>query len=50
MYPCFLAMLLMRHAATSTTIDHPIPISSRLPPVMLASASGAYFSGFSPAL
>ena len=28
----------------------PTPISSRFPPVMLASASGAYFSGFSPAL
>ena len=39
----------MRHAASSTTSDQPTPMSSRLPPVMLARASGAYFSGFSPA-
>ena len=43
-------MLVMRHAASSTTIDQPMPISSRLPPVMFASASGAYLSGSSPAL
>ena len=30
----------------STTAVHPTPISSRLLPVMLARASGAYFSGF----
>ena len=35
----------MRHAASSTTIDQPMPMSSRLPPVMLASASGAYLLG-----
>ena len=39
----------MRQAATSTTIDHPMPMSSRFAPVMLASASGAYWSGSSPA-
>ena len=42
-------MLVMRHAASSTTSDQPMPISSRFPPVMLASASGANFSGSSPA-
>ena len=46
---CLRAMRVIRHAASSTTIDQPTPISSRLPPVMLASASGAYFSGSSPA-
>ncbi len=30
-----------RYAAMSTTIDQPTPISSWLPPVMFASASGA---------
>src|SRR5436190_4857985 len=40
----------MRHAATSTTIDHPTPMRSRFEPVMLASASGAYLSGSVPAL
>ena len=39
----------MRHAASSTTIDQPMPIRSRFEPVMLASARGANFSGFSPA-
>ena len=29
-------MLVIRHAARSTTIDHPMPMSSRLPPVMFA--------------
>ena len=40
----------MRHAAMSTTSGQPTPMSSRLPPVMLASASGAYLSGSLPAL
>ena len=34
----------------NTTAVHPTPISSRLLPVMLARASGAYFSGLLPAL
>jgi hypothetical protein len=42
-------MRVIRHAASRTTIDQPMPINSRLPPVMLASASGAYLSGSSPA-
>ena len=40
----------MRHAARSTTSDQPTPMSRRFPPVMLASASGAYLSGSWPAL
>ncbi len=49
MYPRFLAMLFIRHAASSTTSAQPTPMSSRLEPVMLASASGAYLSGSFPA-
>ena len=39
----------MRYAPTSTTSDQPAPISSWLPPVMFASASGANSAGFLPA-
>src|SRR5687768_12125039 len=39
----------MRQAAINTTTAHPTPISSRFPPVMLASANGANRSGSSPA-
>ena len=39
----------MRYAAISTTIDQPAPISSWLPPVMFASASGANSAGCLPA-
>ncbi len=48
-YPSFFAIDFMRQAASSTTIDQPMPMRSRLPPVMLARASGAYFSGLVPA-
>ena len=43
-------MRVIRQAATSTTIDHPMPMRSRLAPVMLAEREGRELVGVLPGL